>query len=257
MSHGLSFVKRSLMPWVVVIPKEGWTGTQDIRLRLINSLFLMAGLVGFRLIFKNKKKCFLTYWQFVFYGAIVFFPGGRVGFTMSKSRETINLLVPALGTFSRNATHMLLFFPFSYKFDFLSDSAPMVLTPYHWDCDCIHDNRYTAINIMVYMYVFNFLKEQTWLDAKPWGLGNWFGLENSWTCTSLVSIDRHYVRTTALMFWTDTGFTTCISPDIFGFEYVPYFFLDQIGLRVPATPYIYSNIVMWSNIHIKIALSVD
>ncbi len=32
-----------------------------IRLRLINSWFLMAELVGFRLVFKNKKTCFLTY----------------------------------------------------------------------------------------------------------------------------------------------------------------------------------------------------
>ncbi len=31
------------------------------RLRLLNSLFLMAGLVGFRLIFKNKKTCFPTF----------------------------------------------------------------------------------------------------------------------------------------------------------------------------------------------------
>ncbi len=69
-----------------------YMGGNDIRLRLINSLFLMAGLVGFRLIFKNKKKMYsdiftvkqenlryMTILQFFF------FPGGRVGFTMSKS----------------------------------------------------------------------------------------------------------------------------------------------------------------------------
>ncbi len=33
----------------------------EVRLRLSNSLFLMAGLVGFRLIFKNKKTCFPTF----------------------------------------------------------------------------------------------------------------------------------------------------------------------------------------------------
>ncbi len=52
--------------------------------RLLNSLFLIAALVGFRLIFKKKKTHF--------------FPGGRVGFTMVKSWETINLIVVALLT---------------------------------------------------------------------------------------------------------------------------------------------------------------
>ncbi len=62
----------------------------------------MAGLVGFRLIFKNEKNMFsdistviLDKFTDRFLQGHCFFPGGRVGFTMSKSWETIYLIVAA------------------------------------------------------------------------------------------------------------------------------------------------------------------
>ncbi len=48
----------------------------------------MAGLVGFRLIFKNKKNMFsdtTTVMVRFFQGHRFFIPGGRVGFTTAKS----------------------------------------------------------------------------------------------------------------------------------------------------------------------------
>ncbi len=50
-TYGLRYAKRSLMSWVVVIPKEGWTGNPSILLLVWNRLVKIKKLKNFK-----KKK---------------------------------------------------------------------------------------------------------------------------------------------------------------------------------------------------------